>query len=140
DYPRLCRRRRAAFKARVPAVAGGRRRVRAAPAQRPRGDLGLPYLRPHPGRRSRVFPADGIQPPALLMPTVRKILIADPELDVVRSLSKALRQRGYQVSYAADGSKALEMSVLRHPEVVLFDDDCTLIDAKSFINILQSNP
>jgi CheY-like chemotaxis protein len=70
----------------------------------------------------------------------RKILIADPELDVVRSLSKALRQRGYQVSYAADGSKALEMAVLRHPEVVLFDDDCTLIDAKSFANILLSNP
>lgn len=70
----------------------------------------------------------------------RKILIADPELDVVRSLSKALRQRGYQVTYASDGSKALEMSVLRHPDVVLFDDDCTLIDAKSFVGILQSNP
>jgi CheY-like chemotaxis protein len=74
------------------------------------------------------------------MATARKILIADPELDVVRSLSKALRQRGYQVAYAPDGSKALEMSVLRHPDVVLFDDDCTLIDAKSFVNILQSNP
>jgi DNA-binding response OmpR family regulator len=74
------------------------------------------------------------------MATSRKILIADPELDVVRSLSKALRQRGYQVTYAPDGSKALEMSVLRHPDVVLFDDDCTLIDAKSFVNILQSNP
>lgn len=70
----------------------------------------------------------------------RKILIADPELDVVRSLSKALRQRGYQVAYAPDGSKALEMAVLRHPDVVLFDDDCTLIDAKSFVQILQSNP
>lgn len=70
----------------------------------------------------------------------RKILIADPEMDVVRSLSKALRQRGYQVAYAPDGSKALEIAVLRHPEVVLFDDDCTLIDAKSFVNILQSNP
>lgn len=74
------------------------------------------------------------------MAQTRKILIADPELEVVRSLSKALRQRGYQVSYAPDGSKALEMAVLRHPDVVLFDDDCTLIDAKSFVNILQSNP
>ena len=74
------------------------------------------------------------------MATARKILIADPELEVVRSLSKALRQRGYQVVYAPDGSKALEMSVLRHPDVVLFDDECTLIDAKSFVNILASNP
>ena len=74
------------------------------------------------------------------MATPRKILIADPELDVVRSLSKALRQRGYQVAYAPDGSKALEIAVLRHPDVVLFDDDCTLIDAKSFVNILTSNP
>jgi len=74
------------------------------------------------------------------MPTPRKILIADPELDVVRALSKALRQRGYQVTYAPDGSKALEVAVLRHPDVVLFDDDCTLIDAKSFVQILTSNP
>ncbi len=65
------------------------------------------------------------------MATPRKILISDPELETVRNLSKALRQRGYQVSYAPDGSRALEMSVLRHPDVVLFDDDCTLIDAKS---------
>lgn len=74
------------------------------------------------------------------MATARKVLIADVETDTVRTLSKALRQRGYQVSVAPDGSKALELSVLRHPDVVLFDDQCTLIEARAFANILASNP
>src|SRR5439155_9722090 len=90
--------------------------------------------------RARLRAADRVLPATVLMASTRKILIADPELEVVRNLSKALRQRGYQVTYAPDGSKALEIAVLRHPDVVLFDDDCTLIDAKSFLQILQSNP
>jgi DNA-binding response OmpR family regulator len=74
------------------------------------------------------------------MATVRKVLIADPELDAVRPLSRALRQRGYQVAYAPDGSKALEVAVLRHPDVILFDEHCTMIEPRSFAQILTSNP
>jgi CheY-like chemotaxis protein len=74
------------------------------------------------------------------VPPVRKILIADPELDSVRSLSRALRQRGYQVHYAPDGSRALEVAVLRHPDLVLFDEACTLLEARTFIQILRTNP
>ncbi|MBF5042619.1 response regulator [Aggregicoccus sp. 17bor-14] len=74
------------------------------------------------------------------MPPVRKILIADPELDSVRSLSRALRQRGYQVHYAPDGSRALEVAVLRHPDLVLFDEACKLLEARTFIQILRTNP
>lgn len=74
------------------------------------------------------------------MPTARKILIADPELDAVRPLTRALRQRGYQVAYAPDGSKALEVAVLRHPDVILFDEHCTMIEPRSFAQILTSNP
>ncbi len=70
----------------------------------------------------------------------RKVLIADPELNVVRPLTRALRQRGYQVTYAADGSKALEVAVLRHPDVILYDEECTLIEAKNYTQILGSNP
>ena len=70
----------------------------------------------------------------------RKILIADPDIQVVRQLARALRQRGFQVAYAQDGSKALEVSVLRHPDVILFDERCTLIEAKNFAQILTSNP
>ncbi len=74
------------------------------------------------------------------MATARKVLLADPDVGAVRALTKALRARGYQVQYAPDGSKALEVSVLRHPDVILFDETCTLIEARSFIQILGSNP
>jgi CheY-like chemotaxis protein len=71
---------------------------------------------------------------------VRKILIADPDLESVRPLSRALRTKGYQVHYAPDGSRALEVSVLRHPDLILFDEACRLLDARTFINILRTNP
>lgn len=74
------------------------------------------------------------------MATARKVLLADPDVAAVRGLTKALRARGYQVQYAPDGSKALEVSVLRHPDVILFDEHCTLIEARNFIQILGSNP
>lgn len=74
------------------------------------------------------------------MTAVRKVLIADPDLESVRTLSKALRQRGYQVHYAADGTRALELAVLRHPDVVLFDEACPLISPALFAQILESNP
>jgi CheY-like chemotaxis protein len=70
----------------------------------------------------------------------RKILIADPDVNAVRPLTRALRQRGYQVQYAADGSRALEVAVLRHPDVILFDENCRQIEARSFIQILLTNP
>ncbi len=70
----------------------------------------------------------------------RNVLIADPDLDSVRQLSRALRQRGHQVHYAPDGSRALEVAVLRHPDLTLFDEECTLIDAKTFVQILRTNP
>jgi CheY-like chemotaxis protein len=74
------------------------------------------------------------------MAHARKILLADPDLEAVRALSKALRQKDYQVHYAPDGSRALEIAVLRHPDLVLIDEACRLIEARTFINILRSNP
>lgn len=74
------------------------------------------------------------------MAQVRKILIADPDVDSVRTLTRALRARGYQVHYAPDGSRALEICVLRHPDLVLFDEACKLLDARTFIQILRTNP
>ncbi|ATB41416.1 transcriptional regulator [Cystobacter fuscus] len=74
------------------------------------------------------------------MAQVRKILIADPDLESVRPLSRALRTKGYQVHYAPDGSRALEVAVLRHPDLILFDEACRMLDARTFINILHTNP
>jgi CheY-like chemotaxis protein len=74
------------------------------------------------------------------MPPVRKILFADPDPTTVRVLAPALRQRGYQVYAARDGSRALQVSILRFPDVVVFDERCALLDAKTFVRILRTNP
>lgn len=74
------------------------------------------------------------------MANPRKILLADPDLAIVRQLTKGLRQHGYQVVHAVDGSRALELAVLRHPEVILFDEACPLIDPRRFVQILAANP
>jgi CheY-like chemotaxis protein len=74
------------------------------------------------------------------MPSIRKILIADPDPATVRALAPALRQRGYQVHAARDGSRALQVAILRFPDLVLFDERCPLLDARTFIRILRTNP
>jgi DNA-binding response OmpR family regulator len=74
------------------------------------------------------------------MPPVRKILVADPDPATVRALAPALRQRGYQVHAARDGSRALQVAILRFPDLVLFDERCPLLDAKTFVRILRTNP
>ncbi len=74
------------------------------------------------------------------MPSARKILIADPDPATLRSLGPALRQRGYQVHAARDGSRALQLAILRFPDLVLFDERSPLIDARTFVRILRTNP
>src|SRR5512138_851253 len=74
------------------------------------------------------------------MPPVRKILIADPDAGTVRALGPALRQRGYQVHAARDGARALQVAILRFPDLVLFDERCPLLDARTFARIIRTNP
>ena len=74
------------------------------------------------------------------MPPVRKILIADPDAETVRTLAPALRQRGFQVHGARDGSRALQVAILRFPDLVIFDDRTPLVDARTFVRILRTNP
>lgn len=74
------------------------------------------------------------------MALARKILIADPDVNAARTLTRALRSRGYHVQHATDGARALELAVMRHPDVVLFDEHCRMIDAKAFVQILLTNP
>jgi len=74
------------------------------------------------------------------MPPVRKILFADPDQTTVRALAPALRKRGYQVHAARDGSRALQIAILRFPDLILFDERCPLLDARTFVRILRTNP
>ena len=74
------------------------------------------------------------------MASARKILIADPDAESVRGLMRALRERGYQLHAAPDGARALEIAVLRHPDLILFDETSRLLEARTFIQILRTNP
>src|SRR5512141_2893700 len=74
------------------------------------------------------------------MPPARKILVADPDPSTVRALAPARRQRGYQVHAAKDGAKALQVAILRFPDVVLFDERCQMLDARTFVRIIRTNP
>lgn len=74
------------------------------------------------------------------MPPVRKILVADPDPATARALAPLLRQRGYQVHAARDGSRALQVAILRFPDLILFDERCELLDARTFVRILRTNP
>jgi len=72
--------------------------------------------------------------------SVRKILLADPDLVSVRALTRALRQKGCQVYSARDGGRALELAILRSPDLVLFDRACPVLEARTFADILRTNP
>src|SRR5688572_25358996 len=67
------------------------------------------------------------------------VLIADPDAEVVRSLKRALGD-DFEVVVAKDGSKALEQSILKAPDLILFDRASPLIGATQFVRILRANP
>jgi DNA-binding response OmpR family regulator len=74
------------------------------------------------------------------MASARKILIADPDADAVRALATALRRRGHQVHAARDASRALQIAVLRCPDLILLDEAAPLLEADTFARILRTNP
>ncbi len=74
------------------------------------------------------------------MAQARKILIVDPDPATARALAPALRQKGYQVHGARDGTRGLQVAILRFPDLVLFDERTPLLDARTFLRILRTNP
>ncbi len=74
------------------------------------------------------------------MPSARKILVADPDPETVRALAPALRQRGYQVHAARDAARALQIAILRFPDLVLLDEKAPLLEPRTFVRILRTNP
>ena len=50
-----------------------------------------------------------------------RILVVDDDPEIVLMLSTRLGKRGYQVSTAEDGNKALELAKRERPDVVLLD-------------------
>lgn len=73
-------------------------------------------------------------------PQRKRVLLADADHAVLKSLGHALEAAGFEVLLAKDGSKALECSILKTPDIVLIDKNCPLIDAQRFSSILRANP
>ena len=53
--------------------------------------------------------------------SVKKILIADDEPDILEIISYNLRKEGYEVYTAADGNEALEKARHHHPDLIILD-------------------
>ena len=70
----------------------------------------------------------------------KRVLIADADAALLREFAGALVPHGFEVLLARDGSKALEASILKAPDIVVIARDCPLIDAARFSSILRSNP
>lgn len=52
---------------------------------------------------------------------MRKILVADDELSLARALEIILGEAGYEVFCAKDGAQAIEVFMLRRPDLVILD-------------------
>lgn len=50
-----------------------------------------------------------------------------------------LREKGFRVLLAAHGAEALHLAVAQTPDLVLFDEECGVLDAESFSRIVRSN-
>lgn len=70
----------------------------------------------------------------------RRILVADPDPASGRALAAALRRRGFHVQLARDGARALELALLRTPDLVVLDAGSPLVDAATFAHVLAANP
>ena len=55
------------------------------------------------------------------MSKAASILVVDDDPEIVTMLSTRLGKRGYKVSTAGDGHRALELAKREHPDVVLLD-------------------
>lgn len=69
-----------------------------------------------------------------------RILVADDEVDIVELISRLLKRQGFEVLVAYDGSEAIEMARLHHPDLVLLDVQMPAAIAFSVLNDLKTSP
>ncbi|MDH3383885.1 MAG: response regulator, partial [Deltaproteobacteria bacterium] len=70
----------------------------------------------------------------------KQILIADPSERFRQSLRQFLREKGFGVLDAADGSKALAETLLKLPDILLLDLSVESLGAERLVQILRTNP
>ncbi len=72
--------------------------------------------------------------------TVRKILIADDEPDILEILKYNLTGEGYQVITAKDGDEALERAKFFHPDMIVLDIMMPKKNGMEVCEILRKQP
>lgn len=70
----------------------------------------------------------------------RKILIADGDIRAARHLKSALQRRGYTVSVAETGPRALELAIEKRPDLCVLATDLPLIGGHRLAEIVRVNP
>lgn len=70
----------------------------------------------------------------------KKILVVDDEPDLLRLLEFLLRNEGYEVVCAQDGTSALEMAKTQKPDIILLDVVLPDMDGREVCRRLRSSP
>lgn len=70
----------------------------------------------------------------------KQVLLADPGDASRRFLASLLREKGFGVVEASDGSSALAETLLRKPDILLIDLSLPVLGPERLIQILRSNP
>ena len=68
------------------------------------------------------------------------VLVCDADEAERKAVTQALSAAGIEVKNARDGGRALEISVLDTPDLVVFDSESGVLDAGRFCEILRGNP
>ncbi len=68
------------------------------------------------------------------------VLVTDPDERERQAIAQALSAQGIEVKTARDGGRALEISVLEQPDLVVFDAESGVLDPSRFCEILRGNP
>lgn len=69
-----------------------------------------------------------------------RILVVDDEADVVRTVAKALEQRGHEVSTARDGAEAIARVGAEPPDLLVIDLALPKIDGQEVCRRLKADP
>ncbi len=73
------------------------------------------------------------------MATKRKILIADDEPDITRTVSIMLQSEGYDVVSAEDGQDAVNKAYADSPDLIILDVALPLMDGRDVASKLRSD-
>lgn len=71
---------------------------------------------------------------------MKKILVADDEVDIVEMISGQLKHRGFNVVTAYDGGEVIAMAELHRPDLVLLDIQMPAALGLSVLNRLKTSP